>query len=143
MSLTRGSARSMATAWPDSGTRCSFPPFIRTAGTVHIAASKSISSQRAPDLARPRRFQDAELDCARSAPSTRMQLAHELANFRRRQGGVVRNFRNFRNLRRIGQQVIEMSAQRAGFSPVRNLLTVAQAKMFSIRLRILVAVLVF
>lgn len=140
MSLTRGSARSMATAGPDSGTRCSFPPFIRTAGTVHIAASKSISSQRAPDLARPRRFQDAELDCARSAPSTRMQLAHELANFRRRQGGVVRNFRN---LRRIGQQVIEMSAQRAGFSPVRNLLTVAQAKMFSIRLRILVAVLVF
>ena len=129
MSLTRGSARSMATAGPDSGTRCSFPPFIRTAGTVHIAASKSISSQRAPDLARPR-----------SAPSTRMQLAHELANFRPRQGGVVRNFRN---LRRIGQQVIEMSAQRAGFSPVRNLLTVAQAKMFSIRLRILVAVLVF
>jgi hypothetical protein len=37
-----------------SGTRCSRPFLVRAAGMIHSAASMSISSQRAADLARPR-----------------------------------------------------------------------------------------
>ena len=41
-------SRSSATASTDSGTRCIFSDFMRSAGIVQVAASKSISSQVAP-----------------------------------------------------------------------------------------------
>ena len=56
-----------ANAASDSGTRCSMPPFMRPAGTVHSALSRSTSSQWAP-LASP-------LLAAVNTPNQRQNLA--------------------------------------------------------------------
>jgi hypothetical protein len=42
------SFRKIATAGVDSGTRCSLPALVRSAGIVQTAPSRSISSHRAP-----------------------------------------------------------------------------------------------
>jgi hypothetical protein len=46
--LERGITLRIAMAPLDNGTRCSFPAFMRAAGTVHKAASISISAHVAP-----------------------------------------------------------------------------------------------
>jgi integrase-like protein len=48
LASSRGKARRISTARSDNGTRCSLPPFIRWAGTVHSLAAMSISSDVAP-----------------------------------------------------------------------------------------------
>ena len=48
MSLRPRICAKIARAGADSGTRCSTPAFIRSAGMVQIPASRSISDQRAP-----------------------------------------------------------------------------------------------
>ena len=47
-SPVRGSSRSRRSAGSDSGTRCSRPVLVRAPGISHSAASRSISSHRAP-----------------------------------------------------------------------------------------------
>lgn len=49
LSRSRGSARNSAITAGASGTQCSLPAFMRAAGTVQSALSRSISGQRAPN----------------------------------------------------------------------------------------------
>src|SRR5262249_16377924 len=86
----------IASARDESGTRCSTPPFMHTAGIVHTLASRSISSQRAPvispvtdrakHLARPVSVENDELEAARRYAVDSAQAPDELGHFSPRHG---------------------------------------------------------
>ena len=102
----------MANARPDNGTRCSRPAFMRAAGTVHTFCRcrfRTSAPQYFPDRAAVR-MQNSRASAARPHAGALYDEGRDVLIGHRR---MVAS----RQLDWLGQQVIQMAAPRAGFSP--------------------------
>ena len=137
----RGRLSSSASAADDRGTRNSLPPFILSPGTVQTRASKSISSHRAPRTLPERRFVRIKNSRARGAipGHLRSSAMNVPVSCQGRAGWCSTGAILFGSASRFSK----CPRHRAGLSPTRYLLTVAQSRMFSIRPRRRTAVSVF
>ena len=127
-------------AWRDSGTRCGLRDFMRSAGTFHSPASKSISDHAAPRTSPER----AAVRMANSRAPAALALGranrHVMRAIGRRAG---RRGRTFATLVGSASIMAMWPFQRAGLGPSRYSATMAQSSTFSMRLRRRVAVSAF
>ena len=77
LALARQRFQQVDSAGADSGTRCSFPAFMRSAGIVHTAPLRSISDQRAPITSPVRAAVRIANSSARALTPSLAQLGHE------------------------------------------------------------------
>ena len=101
----RGNARSSSTASRVSGTRCSRPAFIRAAGTIHSALSRSTSAQVMPRTSPERATVIARNWSARAAmPSRFARSAHQRGASASDRAGVIGRLGDLARLRqKLGQ----------------------------------------
>lgn len=120
-----------AIAASDRGTRCGFPAFIRAAGTVQAALPRSISFQRTP-LASPLLAAVRIVNCRQSAPvPVRSRSAVQNAGISCH--GNAAWCSTGATLSGAGRTIARLPRHVAGLEPVRQPLTVAYARMVSIR----------
>ena len=117
----------------DSGTRCSFPAFMRSPGTVHSLCSKSTSYQAIPRTS-PERAAVRMVNCRASAPMPLCWRSSAMKGFMSRHGSAAKCF-DLATLERAGSSASRWPFQRAGLSPVRYRCTVAQSSTASKRPR--------